>query len=99
MQEAVERIMESAQKQLELQARLFAAVNPSTVLARGYAIVRSNGRAVTSVQKLASGQLLELQLLGRNRISNSKGGTIIWQHTESNQKSWSKYLCICKAAT
>lgn len=62
MQEAVERIMESAQKQLELQARLLAAVNPSTVLARGYAIVRSNGRAVTSVQKLASGQLLELQL-------------------------------------
>ncbi|MDB5185399.1 MAG: Exodeoxyribonuclease 7 large subunit [Candidatus Saccharibacteria bacterium] len=49
-------------RNLQDQSRLLSALNPAAILRRGYAIVRTDGRALRSVAQLKPGQPLSLQL-------------------------------------
>lgn len=60
--QALELILERAQKQLQLQTSLLKAVNPSAVLGRGYAIIRVNGQPIVSVAQLQKGLDASVQL-------------------------------------
>ena len=56
--------LEQLTRDLKAKERLLLTLDPKTVLRRGYAIVRREGRAITSVAKLKPGQELEVQLHG-----------------------------------
>ncbi len=45
------------------QAQLLEAFNPTAVLKRGYAIVRHNGRVLRNTQALSVGNMIEVQLM------------------------------------
>ena len=57
-----DRLCESAEKRLELQREVLRALDPSAALRRGYALLRLDGRQVTSGRLLHSGDLLEIEI-------------------------------------
>ncbi len=62
LRQALELMVERAQKQLQLQTSLLKAVNPSAVLSRGYAIMRLDGKPIVSVKQLKKGLEASVQL-------------------------------------
>lgn len=57
-----ERLLRQARHQFELKSQLLTALNPEAPLRRGYAIVRSGGAVLRSVNKLKIGQKLQISL-------------------------------------
>lgn len=63
LDQSMERRLTTARNRLALLEARLTAVNPQTILARGYAIVRDpNGRLLRSVTNATVGQLLHVQL-------------------------------------
>jgi exodeoxyribonuclease VII large subunit len=55
-------LLDEHQTELGLKQRLLGALNPAAILERGYAIVRTDGKAVRSSRQLKPGQRLDIQL-------------------------------------
>ncbi len=56
------RKLEMQQQELTHLERTVAVLHPRSVLQRGFALVRGNGKIITSAKKLKSGQELEIEL-------------------------------------
>jgi len=53
---------DAARVKLQLHAQILAAYNPEAVLQRGYAIVRAEQRLLTTVDKITTNDVLDIQL-------------------------------------
>ncbi len=62
LHDTVERIMQSASKQLGLKQQLLAAFDPQAALQRGYALVRQGGALVHSGKQVKPGDNMQVQL-------------------------------------
>lgn len=62
MGQILERLLERCQNEISSQRQLLAALNPEAILRRGYAIVRSEGRAIRSVGSLKTGGIVNIRL-------------------------------------
>ena len=56
-----ERTLREAKLELNGYVKLLAAMNPGAILARGYAIVRADGKVVRSALQLAKNDIVEVQ--------------------------------------
>jgi exodeoxyribonuclease VII large subunit len=71
------RYLATAQMGIANRRQLLAALDPAAILRRGYAIVRHDGRAVRTTKRLASGAIVDVQLVdGRFRatVTDPKAG-------------------------
>jgi exodeoxyribonuclease VII large subunit len=59
---AMEQRIRSLRQRLESRRLQLAALNPHSILARGYAILRKDGRPIVSVQQVAPGQQLHVRV-------------------------------------
>jgi exodeoxyribonuclease VII large subunit len=64
MDVALERRSGAARNKLQLLSRALDGLNPDGVLSRGYALVESGGKILTSVQGVAPGQQVTITLTG-----------------------------------
>jgi len=62
LDEAIKQRIDQANQQLTSDSQLLVALSPAAALNRGYAIVRAEGRAVSSVSQLKNQQKINLQL-------------------------------------
>jgi len=62
LDEAIKQRIDQANQQLTADRQLMVALSPAAALSRGYAIVRAEGRAVSSVSQLKNQQKINLQL-------------------------------------
>ncbi len=64
------RLLGRSREGLQTSSQFLQALNPEAVLRRGYAIVRSQGKALRSTRRLETGAIVEVQLAdGRFRAS------------------------------
>lgn len=61
---AAARRIDAARRKLELHDLSLHSLNPGAVIERGYAVVRSGGRAVTGAADLAQGQNIDIKMRG-----------------------------------
>jgi exodeoxyribonuclease VII large subunit len=59
---SIELQLTRARQQAEEKARLLTALSPTSIMRRGYAIVRSNGKAVESVGQLKAGAIVDIEM-------------------------------------
>ncbi len=64
LQKAALKVIDKCEAELDKKAALISAVNPMNVLVRGYAIVRQDGRAVTSPDNVEIGSQLDITVCG-----------------------------------
>ncbi|MEO6513487.1 MAG: exodeoxyribonuclease VII large subunit [Candidatus Saccharimonadales bacterium] len=57
----LDAIIKTARQQLEVNARVLAAINPATILRRGYAIVRRQGKILRSAGLLSAGDIVNIE--------------------------------------
>jgi exodeoxyribonuclease VII large subunit len=57
---SVTQLISQALAELKLKRQLLDAYNPQAALARGYALIRKNGRLVSGIRTLRSGDILEV---------------------------------------
>jgi exodeoxyribonuclease VII large subunit len=60
--ETIERMLDGRVRDLTLQRQVLAALSPSAALRRGYAIVRVQGKAVTSTKVLSGGDTIDISM-------------------------------------
>lgn len=59
---SLDSVIHQSRQQLNARAQLLAALAPQTILARGYAIVRKSGKAVTSGHQLKASDTIDVYL-------------------------------------
>jgi exodeoxyribonuclease VII large subunit len=62
LKQALEQILKKTDGQLNTYKQLLLALNPESILRRGYAVVRKNEKAVRSVEKLDNDTIVQVQL-------------------------------------
>lgn len=62
LSERAVHVMATARNRIERAASLTAAVDPQTILARGFAIVRTDGHAITDADTAVNGTMLDITL-------------------------------------
>lgn len=62
MGQALDHILQRCEDQAKVYRQLLSALNPESILRRGYAIVRLNGQAIGSVTALKEGGIVNVQL-------------------------------------
>ena len=62
IESAYKNVIERKSRELDKQAELLAAKNPMNTLARGYAMVTLNGKAVSSSESLNEGDIVDVRL-------------------------------------
>lgn len=62
LQSGVKQILRVAQDNIDTRQRVLAALNPATTLARGYSVIRLNGRVITTVKSLHYGDGIRIEL-------------------------------------
>jgi len=62
MEQAIQQVINHRKQMTQATKQLLSALNPEAIMRRGYAIVRSNGKAVRTVNKLAAGGIVDVQL-------------------------------------
>ncbi|HMH30945.1 MAG TPA: exodeoxyribonuclease VII large subunit, partial [Methylomirabilota bacterium] len=58
----IQQVINHRKQMTQATKQLLSALNPEAIMRRGYAIVRSNGKAVRTVNKLAAGGIVDVQL-------------------------------------
>lgn len=61
--------LKTARQQLEVTQRILAAINPATVLRRGYAIVRSEGSIIRSSAMLTPGDIVNIEFNDGHKVA------------------------------
>jgi exodeoxyribonuclease VII large subunit len=61
--------LQSARQQLEMSSRILAAINPASVLQRGYAIVRSDGKVVSTAAGLKAGAIVNIEFKDGHKVA------------------------------
>jgi exodeoxyribonuclease VII large subunit len=59
---SIELQLARGRQQTEEKARLLTALSPTSIMRRGYAIVRSNGKPVESVGQLKAGAIVDIEM-------------------------------------
>lgn len=65
----LDALLTTAKQQLEVNRRILAAINPATVLERGYAIVRSQGKVIRSASALSTGAIVNIEFKDGHRAA------------------------------
>ncbi|PIZ61635.1 exodeoxyribonuclease VII large subunit [Candidatus Saccharibacteria bacterium CG_4_10_14_0_2_um_filter_52_9] len=73
MSRTVLQLLEQAKAGINSQITLLEALNPASILRRGYAIVRSQGRAVRRAGALGAGGIVDVQLADGSFTATVKG--------------------------
>ena len=59
----VERRLEREQQRLEIASRSIEALSPKRIMQLGFAVVRSGGKALTTINAAAKGEVVEIELM------------------------------------
>jgi exodeoxyribonuclease VII large subunit len=68
--QSVNRLIESSRNEISQYKQLLSVLSPEAALQRGYALVRSGGSVIRSVNSVKQGDLLDIQLSNGSIIAN-----------------------------